>query len=205
MSVPKAIIAIAGGTGSGKTTIAQKIVDLLPHHVTLLTHDAYYKDNRHLAFEDRTKLNYDHPEAFDTALFVEHLGALKRGEEIERPVYNFSTHLREDFTVRLRPLDVILVEGILILDDPALRRLYDLKIFVDTDADVRILRRLQRDIRERGRNLENVIEQYIGTVKPMHEAFVEPTKRYADVIIPEGAFNQAGFDVIMARVRSMIG
>jgi uridine kinase len=205
MSVPKAIIAIAGGTGSGKTTIAQKIVDLLPHHVTLLTHDAYYKDNRHLAFEDRTKLNYDHPEAFDTALFVEHINSLKRGEEIERPVYNFSTHLREDYTVRVRPLDVILVEGILILDDPLLRRLYDLRIFVDTDADVRILRRLQRDIRERGRNLENVIEQYIETVKPMHEAFVEPTKRYADVIIPEGAFNLAGFDVIMARVRSMIG
>jgi uridine kinase len=205
MSVPKAIIAIAGGTGSGKTTIAQKIVDLLPHHVTLLTHDAYYKDNRHLSFEDRTKLNYDHPDAFDTALFVEHINALKRGEEIERPVYNFSTHLREDYTVRVRPLDVVVVEGILILDDPALRRLYDLRIFVDTDADVRILRRLQRDIRERGRNLESVIEQYLGTVKPMHEAFVEPTKRYADVIIPEGAFNVAGFDVIMARVRSMIG
>lgn len=204
MSVPKAIIAIAGGTGSGKTTIAQKIVDLLPHHVTLLTHDAYYKDNGHLAFEDRTHLNYDHPEAFDTPLFVEHINALKRGEEIERPVYNFSTHLREDYTVRVRPLDVILVEGILILDDLQLRRLYDLRIFVDTDADVRILRRLQRDIRERGRNLENVIDQYIGTVKPMHEAFVEPTKRYADVVIPEGAFNQAGFDVIMARVRSMI-
>lgn len=205
MSVPKAIIAIAGGTGSGKTTIAQKIVDLLPHHVTLLTHDAYYRDNGHLAFEDRTKLNYDHPEAFDTALFVQHINALKRGQEVERPVYNFSTHLREDYTVRVRPLDVILVEGILILDDLQLRRLYDLRIFVDTDADVRILRRLQRDIRERGRNLENVIEQYIDTVKPMHEAFVEPTKRYADVVIPEGAFNQAGFDVIMARVRSMIG
>lgn len=205
MPVPKAIIAIAGGTGSGKTTIAQKIVDLLPHHVTLLTHDAYYKDNRHLAFEERTKLNYDHPEAFDTALFIKHINQLKRGEEVERPVYNFSTHLREDYSVRVRPLDVILVEGILILDDPQLRRLYDLRIFVDTDADVRILRRMQRDIRERGRNLENVIEQYIGTVKPMHEAFVEPTKRYADVIIPEGAFNLAGFDVIMARVRSMIG
>lgn len=205
MSVPKAIIAIAGGTGSGKTTIAQKIVDLLPHHVTLLTHDAYYKDNGHLAFEDRTKLNYDHPEAFDNALFVQHINALKRGDEVERPVYNFSTHLREEYTVRVRPLDIILIEGILILDDPQLRRLYDLRIFVDTDADVRILRRLQRDIRERGRNLENVIEQYLGTVKPMHEAFVEPTKRYADVVIPEGAFNQAGFDVIMARVRSLIG
>jgi uridine kinase len=204
MPVPKAIIAIAGGTGSGKTTIAQKVVDLLPHNVTLLTHDAYYKDNRHLAFEDRTKLNYDHPAAFDTSLFIEHVHALKRGAEIERPVYNFSTHLREDYTVRLRPLDIILVEGILILDDPTLRRLYDLKIFVDTDADVRILRRLQRDISERGRNLESAIGQYIDTVKPMHEAFVEPTKRHADVIIPEGAFNLAGFDVIMARVRTMI-
>jgi uridine kinase len=204
MPVPKAIIAIAGGTGSGKTTIAQKIVDQLPHHVTLLNHDAYYKDNRHLAFEERSKLNYDHPEAFDTALFIEHILALKAGKEVERPVYNFSTHLREDYSVRIRPLDIILVEGILILEHPDLRKLFDLKIFVDTDADVRILRRMQRDIKERGRNLESVIEQYLTTVKPMHEAFVEPTKRYADVIIPEGAFNVAGFDVIMSRILHLV-
>jgi uridine kinase len=204
MPVPKAIIAIAGGTGSGKTTIAQKIVDQLPHHVTLLNHDAYYKDNRHLAFEERSKLNYDHPEAFDTALFIEHILALKAGKEVDRPVYNFSTHLREDYSVRIRPLDIILVEGILILEHPDLRKLFDLKIFVDTDADVRILRRLQRDIKERGRNVESVIEQYLTTVKPMHEAFVEPTKRYADVIIPEGAFNVAGFDVIMSRILHLV-
>lgn len=205
MAVPKAVIAIVGGTGSGKTTIATKIVELLPHHVSLITHDAYYKDNRHLSYDDRCGLNYDHPEAFDTELFVQHVRALKAGHAVERPVYNFSTHLREDYTVRVEPLDIVVVEGILILENPRLRSLFDLKIFVDTDADVRILRRITRDINERGRSLDSVISQYLETVKPMHEAFVEPTKRYADVIIPEGAFNEAGFDVIMARIRHLAG
>lgn len=205
MPVPKAVIAIAGGTGSGKTTIAQKVVEQLPDHVTLLTHDSYYKDNRHLSFEKRCQLNYDHPDSFDTDLFTEHVRLLKAGELIDRPVYNFSTHLREDHRVRVEPRDIVLVEGILILENLALRSLFDLKIFVDTDADVRILRRITRDIQERGRTLESVISQYLGTVKPMHEAFVEPTKRYADVIIPEGAFNRAGFDVIMARIRHLAG
>lgn len=205
MPIPKAVIAIAGGTGSGKTTFANKIVDQLPHHVALLTHDAYYKDNRHLPYEERCSLNYDHPEAFDTDLFAEHVRTLKAGQTVERPVYNFSTHLREDYTVRIEPLKIVLVEGILILENPALRKLFDLKIFVDTDADVRILRRITRDINERGRTLNSVIDQYLNTVKPMHEAFVEPTKKYADVIIPEGAFNEAGFDVIMARIRGLTG
>lgn len=205
MSVPKAVIAIAGGTGSGKTTFARKIVEQLPNHVSLLTHDAYYKNNMHLSYEDRCTLNYDHPEAFDTDLFTQHVKALKEGQAVERPVYNFSTHLREEFTVRVEPLDIILVEGILILENPELRKLFDLRVFVDTDADVRILRRITRDINERGRTLSSVISQYLETVKPMHEAFVEPTKRYADVIIPEGAFNEAGFGVVMARIRHLAG
>jgi uridine kinase len=203
MSKPKAVIAIAGGTGSGKTTFAKKIVDQLPNHVSLLTHDAYYRDNRHLSYEDRCQLNYDHPDAFDTDLFIEHVRSLKEGQSVERPVYNFSTHLRESYTVRVDPLDIVLVEGILVLENPGLRELFDLKIFVDTDADVRILRRITRDINERGRTLSSVISQYLDTVKPMHEAFVEPTKRYAHVIIPEGAYNEAGFSVIMARIRHL--
>lgn len=204
MPVPKAVIAIAGGTGSGKTTIAKRIVEELPHHVTLLAHDAYYKDNRHLSYEERCRLNYDHPEAFDNDLFIQHVRALKTGQPIDRPVYNFATHLREDFTVRLEPLEVVVCEGFMVLENPDLRKLYDLKVFVDTDADVRILRRIARDIRERGRTLDSVMNQYLDTVKPMHEAFVEPTKRYANVIIPEGAFNQAGLDVLVAQVRHLI-
>jgi uridine kinase len=203
MSKPKAVIAIAGGTGSGKTTFAKKIVDQLPNHVSLLTHDAYYRDNRHLSYESRCQLNYDHPDAFDTDLFIEHVRGLKEGNSVERPVYNFSTHLRESYTVRVDPLEIVLVEGILVLENPVLRELFDLKIFVDTDADVRILRRITRDINERGRTLSSVISQYLETVKPMHEAFVEPTKRYANVIIPEGAYNEAGFSVIMARIRHL--
>ncbi|MGE5673103.1 MAG: uridine kinase [Mycobacterium leprae] len=205
MPVPKAVIAIAGGTGSGKTTFASKIVEQLPEHVSLITHDSYYKDNRHLSYEQRCKLNYDHPDSFDTELFIRHIRQLKVGKPIERPVYNFNTHLRDDYTVTVNPLDIVLVEGILILENADLRPLYDLRIFVDTDADVRILRRITRDIEERGRTLSSVIGQYLETVKPMHEAFVEPTKRYADVIIPEGAFNEAGFSVIMARIRHLAG
>lgn len=205
MAAPKAVIALAGGTGSGKTTIANMIVSQLPDHVALITHDSYYKDNRHLSYEERCQLNYDHPDAFDTDLFISHVGALRSGQAVESPVYNFNTYLREPQTLRIEPREIVLVEGILILENPALRKLFDLKIFVDTDADVRILRRITRDIHERGRSLDSVIQQYLETVKPMHEAFVEPTKRYADVIIPEGAFNRAGFDVIMARIRHLAG
>jgi len=204
MAVPQAVIAIAGGTGSGKTTIARRIVEELPTHVTLLAHDAYYKDNRHMTYEERCRLNYDHPEAFDTDLFIRHVKDLKEGRPVERPVYNFATHLREDFTVRLEPTPIVVVEGFMVLENVELRNLFDLKVFVDTDADVRILRRIIRDMRDRGRTLDSVIAQYLETVKPMHEAFVEPTKRYANIIIPEGAFNQAGFEVLMAQVRHLI-
>lgn len=204
MRVPKAVVAIAGGTGSGKSTIATKILEQLPDHVTLLPYDAYYKDNSHLSFAERSKLNYDHPDSFDTPLYERHVAALRAGETVQRPVYNFSTHLREDFTVATEPRDIILVEGILVLWPEVLRRYYDLRVFVDTDADVRILRRITRDLDERGRTLGAVIEQYLGTVKPMHDAFVEPTKRYADVIIPEGGFNLAGFDVLLARLHSFV-
>ena len=204
MPVPRAVIAIAGGTGSGKTTIARRIYEELPNHVTLLAHDAYYCDNRHLRYEERCRLNYDHPDAFDNDLFIKHLRQLKEGGPIERPVYNFATHLREEFTVRVEPRDIIVVEGVLVLENPALRDLYDLKVFVDTDADVRILRRIVRDLNERGRTLDSVMTQYLDTVKPMHEAFVEPTKRYANVIIPEGAHNEGGLEVLMSQVRHLI-
>lgn len=204
MTIPKAVVALAGGTGSGKTSIANMIVAEVPAHVALLSHDMYYRDNGHLPMVERARLNYDHPDSFDNDLFIGHLRALKRGETIHRPCYDFSTHLRLAATVPVEPRDIILVEGILVLLDPELRQLFDLKVFVDTDADVRILRRISRDMQERGRSLNSVVEQYLGTVKPMHEAFVEPTKRYADVIIPEGAFNRAGFDVLMARIRSYL-
>lgn len=202
MGTSRAVVAVAGGTGSGKSTIAERIVSLLPDHVAHMPFDAYYKDNSHLGLAERAQLNYDHPDSFDADLFVEHLGALRAGAAIQRPVYNFSTHLREPFSVRIEPREIILVEGILVLWPPQARDLYDLKVFVDTDADVRILRRITRDIQERGRTLDSVVRQYLETVKPMHEAFVEPTKRYADVIIPEGGHNEAGFDVLMARLHS---
>lgn len=205
MLKPRALIAIAGGTGSGKTTFTRRIVDRLPHHVSLVTHDAYYRESPHHSFEERCLLNYDHPDAFETDLFIKDLQALKDGRAIERPVYNFSSYLREPKTVRVEPTAIVLAEGILVLENRELRSLFDLKIFIDTDADVRILRRIMRDMQERGRTLDSIVAQYLDTVKPMHEAFIEPTKRYADVIIPEGAFNEAGFDVVMARIEHLAG
>lgn len=204
MVMPKAVIAIAGGTGSGKTSLANRIVQALPHHVTLLSHDMYYRDYSHLPFSERCQLNYDHPDSFDNDLFCQHIAALKEGRTIERPCYNFNTYLREERTETIEPREIILVEGILVLAAPELRSLYDLRVYVDTDADVRVLRRIRRDLEERGRTLESMVSQYLGTVKPMHEAFVEPSKRYADIIIPEGAFNEPGFDVLLARIRSYI-
>lgn len=198
------IVGIAGGTGSGKTTVAQVIAETFPDRSVILPQDAYYKANRHLPFEERAKQNYDHPNAFDNQLFIQDLLAIKRGEAIKRPVYSYAQHTRLDETILVQPREVILVDGILIFASESLRELFDIKIYVDTDADLRILRRVVRDLNERGRSLDSVIEQYVNSVKPMHDAFVEPTKRFADIIIPEGAFNQVGMDILMARIKLAI-
>ncbi len=199
------VIGIAGGTGSGKTTVAQAILRRVgPERIAYLPHDAYYYDHSHLSPEERAQVNYDHPDSLETSLLIEHIQALKAGQTIERPVYDFTTHSRTHQTVRVEPRPIILVEGILIFVEPALRDLFDVKIFVDTDADIRFIRRLRRDIQERGRTVESVIEQYLRTVRPMHLEFVEPSKRYADVIIPEGGFNEVALDMVIARIESLL-
>ena len=199
------LIGICGGTGSGKTTVAKSIFKSLPEkNIAILEQDAYYKDQSHLALEERVKTNYDHPLAFDTDLLIEHLKDLLDGKSIEKPNYNFSKHTREDFTTTIQPKDIIILEGIMILEDHRLRKLMDIKIFVDTDADVRVIRRITRDINERGRTLESVINQYLGTVKPAHELFIEPTKKYADIIVPEGGYNKVAIDILTAKVKSVI-
>ncbi len=195
------LIGIAGGTGSGKTTVAQRIQEYFRHaRVVVLPQDAYYKDQSHLPMEERIKVNYDHPDAFDTDLLIRHLLALKQGEAIEMPVYDFKTHTRSSKTIRVQPGDVIILEGILVLHDPRIRSLLDIKIFVDTPDDIRFIRRLTRDIRERGRTVESVIEQYLATVRPMHLEFVEPSKAYADIIIPEGGFNDVAIRVLISTI-----
>lgn len=200
------IIGVAGGTGSGKTTVSVAILERVGREqITYIQHDSYYKDLSHLPLEERHKINFDHPDALDTNLLVEHLKRLQAGSLIEVPIYDFTTHTRKRETRRVEPRAVTLVEGILIFADKALRELMDVKIFVDTDADIRFLRRLQRDITERGRTLESVIRQYLETVRPMHLEFVEPSKRYADIIIPEGGFNVTAIEMIAAKVQSMIG
>ena len=196
------VIGIAGGTGSGKTTITQKLREHFGDDVAVIYHDNYYKAHHELSYEERTKLNYDHPEAFDTDLMVRDLAALKRGEPIECPIYDYTIHDRTNNTLTIRPSRVIVVEGILIFQSKELRDLMDIRLFVDTDADVRILRRIQRDVKERGRSLDSVINQYLNTVKPMHEAFVEPSKKFADVIIPEGGQNQVALDMVINRVQA---
>ncbi|HEY57962.1 MAG TPA: uridine kinase [Anaerolineae bacterium] len=199
------VIGIAGGTGSGKTTVAQEILRRVgPDKIAYLPHDAYYKDHSHLSPEERALVNYDHPDSLETSLLVTHIQALKRGQTIERPVYDFTSHSRTKQTVRVEPRPIILVEGILIFVEPELRELFDVKIFVDTDADIRFIRRLRRDIQERGRTVESVIEQYLHTVRPMHLEFVEPSKRYADVIIPEGGFNEVALDMVIARIHHLL-
>lgn len=180
------VVGIAGGTASGKTTLTRQLASRLGNDVTVIEHDSYYRAYHELSFEERTKLNYDHPDIYETELLVEHLAALRRGETVEVPVYDYPTYDRSDKTVTVAPAPVVVVEGILILADAALREQMDIKIFVDAEADVRILRRALRDGRERGRSLESVAAQYLATVKPMHEAFVEPSKRYADIIVPSG-------------------
>lgn len=200
------VIGIAGGTGSGKTTVARRIYDSLHlDSAVFLDHDSYYRELDHLPMEERRRVNFDHPDSLDNDLLVEHLQRLIAREAIDKPVYDFAAHTRAGTTVRIEPRDVILVEGILIFVDPRLRDLFDLKIFVDTEADVRFIRRMRRDLELRGRTVESVVEQYLGTVRPMHFEFVEPSKRYADVIIPRGGNNTPGIEVIAARVRERLG
>lgn len=197
-------IGVAGGSGSGKTTIAEEVVDRLDGKVALIQHDAYYRHRIDLTFDERTQVNYDHPDSLETELLVDHLEALRSGLPIERPVYDFSTHLRSDDTVSVPPGRVILIEGILVLSDSRLRSELDLKIFVDTDPDLRLARRLERDIAERGRSVDSVIGQYFATVRPMHLEFVEPSRRYADLIIPEG-YNPAAVATVVELIRSRLG
>ena len=198
------VIGIAGGTGSGKTTITKKLVQRFAGEVSVINHDNYYKAHHDMPYEQRCKLNYDHPDAFDTDLLISDLRKLKSGREIVCPVYDYSIHDRSDKTMVIKPAKVIIVEGILIFADKTLCDEMDIKIFVDADADVRILRRITRDVRDRGRSLESVIKQYLTTVKPMHEQFVEPSKRNADIIIPEGGYNIVAFDMVVERVKAHI-
>ena len=198
------VIGVAGGTGSGKTTVAEAIVRALDgESVAFLEHDAYYKDLRPLPFEERAAQNFDHPHAFETDLMVDHLRRLRAGEAIHKPIYDYSMHLRTEQFSRVEPATVIVVEGILVLTEPVLRELMDLKIFVDTDADLRFVRRMQRDIKERGRTPESVIDQYLATVRPMHLQFVEPSKRHADMIIPEG-YNPGAVATVISMIREYL-
>lgn len=200
------VIAIAGGSGSGKTTVAQAILNRVgKDRIAYLPHDAYYKDLSELPRVQRDQVNFDHPNSLETSLLIEHIRKLKLYEPVYLPVYDFTTHTRTDRTVRVEPKRVIIVEGILIFAEAELRSLFDVKIFVDTDPDLRFIRRLERDITERGRTVEMVIRQYLTTVRPMHMDFVEPSKRYADVIIPEGGFNTVALDMVISRIESLLG
>ncbi len=199
------IIGICGGTGSGKTTICDRIIEAFaPSSVLVLQQDHYYKDFPELSLEDRKRVNFDHPDAFDTPLLIEHVRQLRSGAGIDRPSYDFTEYRRLAATVRLEPRPAIIVEGILIFESAELCQQMDIKIFVDTDADLRFIRRLGRDIRDRGRTLDSVVTQYLATVRPMHLEFVEPSKRNADIIIPEGGYNQVGTDLVIQKIRSLI-
>jgi uridine kinase len=200
------VIGIAGGSGSGKTTVAQQILQRVgPERIAFLQHDAYYKDLSGLPPVQRAEVNFDHPNSLESELLIAHIEQLKQGKSVEVPIYDFAHHSRTDRTYTVQPRGVILVEGILIFVEPALRGICDVKIFVDTDSDLRFIRRLQRDIAERGRTTESVIKQYLATVRPMHLEFVELSKRYADVIIPEGGFNAAALDMVVARIEALLG
>lgn len=196
------VIGIAGGTGSGKTTITKEIAKRLGDEITVITHDNYYCAHHEMTYEERVLLNYDHPDAYDTDMLVRDLAALKRGETIEVPVYDYTIYDRSDATTTVKPARVIIVEGIMIFHHEELRELMDIKVFVDADADVRILRRILRDVKERGRSLDSVINQYLSTVKPMHEAFVEPSKRFADIIIPIGGENLVALEMLIGRIEA---
>ena len=195
------VIGIAGGTGSGKTTLMKNLIDRYSEHITVLSHDNYYKRHDEMTYEERCQLNYDEPAALETDLMARHLDRLRHGESIDCPVYDFTVHNRSDETIRISPRKVIIVEGILIFEDQPLRELMDIKIFVDTDADVRLCRRIKRDVNKRGRTLESVLTQYQQTVKPMHEKYVEPSKKFADIVVPEGGKNLVALDMIMGRIQ----
>ncbi|MEB8143028.1 uridine kinase [Mammaliicoccus sciuri] len=199
------IIGIAGGSGSGKTSVTSEIMKNLDgYSVALIEQDYYYKDQSHMSFEDRLKTNYDHPFAFDNERLRQDLTRIKDGHAIEVPTYDYSNHTRNDKTIRFEPKDVIILEGIFALENEDLRNLMDVKIYVDTDADLRILRRLTRDIKERGRTMESVIDQYLSVVRPMHIQFIEPTKKYADIIIPEGGSNKVAIDIMTTKIQSLV-
>ncbi|GGH98082.1 MULTISPECIES: uridine kinase [Mammaliicoccus] len=199
------IIGIAGGSGSGKTSVTSEIMKNLDgYSVALIEQDYYYKDQSHMSFEDRLKTNYDHPFAFDNERLKHDLKNLKEGQAIEVPTYDYSNHTRSDKTIRFEPKDVVILEGIFALENESLRDLMDVKIYVDTDADLRILRRLARDIKDRGRTMESVIDQYLSVVRPMHIQFIEPTKKYADIIIPEGGSNKVAIDIMTTKIQSLV-
>ena len=198
------VIGLAGGSGSGKTTVVRRIVNSLGDaHVTVLDHDRYYRDHPELRLEERAALNYDHPDSLETGLMVEHVQALKAGHGIDAPAYDFTRHARATASERVEPRTALIVEGILVFADKRLRELMDIKIFVDADDDIRFIRRLARDTSDRGRTMQSVVDQYLGTVKPMHLEFVEPTKRYADVIIPQGGHNDVAIDMVLTLIRSL--
>ncbi len=202
---PRLILGISGGTGSGKTTIAEEICKALGSETAVIIHqDSYYLDRSLLPTDDHDRVNFDHPSAFDWKLFRRQIHRLRSGRAILKPIYNFHTHSRMPETTKVEPRPVLIVEGILVFDDPELRGMMDMKLYVDADADVRFIRRLDRDVRERGRSLESIVDQYMSSVRPMHLQFVEPSKRYADIIIPEGGHNRVALETVIARIRTML-
>jgi len=199
------VIGVAGGSGSGKTSVARAIYERFKgHSILMLEQDYYYKDQAHLPFEERLKTNYDHPLAFDNDLLIRHLKKLINKESVNKPVYDYAQHTRSEKVIMVEPKDVIILEGILVLEDERLRDLMDIKLFVDTDADLRIIRRLTRDINQRGRTFDSVIDQYVNVVRPMHNQFIEPTKRYADLIIPEGGHNHVAIDLMVTKIQTIL-
>lgn len=199
------VIGVAGGSGSGKSTVARNLIEAVaPHQIAYIQQDCYYQDLRHLSYEERCSVNFDHPDAFDDDLLLRHLDLLASGQGVDRPIYDFSNHARLTESERVEAHRVIVVEGILVFANPALRERMDIKVFVDTDPDIRIIRRMLRDVSERGRSVDSIIAQYLKTVRPMHNEFVEPSKRFADIVIPEGGNNQVALDMLIAKVRSVL-
>ncbi len=204
-SLPPVIIGVAGGSGSGKTTVAERVHQAAPGRtVAVLHHDSYYHDHSHLSADERARINYDHPAAFETDLLVTHLEALRRGLAVDVPVYDYTTHSRTSEVCHVEPADIVFVEGILVLEHARLRELMDMRLYVDVDDDERFIRRLQRDIRDRGRTLESVVKQYLGVVKPMHLQFVEPSKRHAHIIVPEGGHNRVALDLLISKINEIL-